>query len=103
VFQACVCQHGTRHTGPDAAHRHQLERVEVAVRTAARAAERLLDAQAGGAYAVRDVDDAGEFLKLPEERLGDERGVGRAGRMAADRSCSGEQEEADSSGHEACL
>lgn len=94
----------------DTAHRDQLERVEVAVRTAARAAERLLDAQAGGAYAVRDVDDAGEFLKLPEERLGDERGVARAGRMAADRNCGGEQEErtgtdeeAYSSGHEGWL
>jgi hypothetical protein len=103
VFHACLCQHRRRRVRPDAAYRDQLERVEVAVGTAARAAERLLDAQASGAYAVRDVDDAGEFLELPEERLGDERGVARAGRMAAHRSCRGgeEEEEEERTGAEA--
>lgn len=51
------------------AHRHQLEVVEVAVGTVAGALERLIDAQARRAHAVRDVDDARELLELPEQLL----------------------------------
>jgi hypothetical protein len=95
-------------------YRDQLECLKVAVAASARAPERLLDAQAGGAYAVRDVDDARQFLELPEELLRDERIIARPmyerfykgllRRIAADSSQGGNyhehmEEEAYNSGH----
>jgi hypothetical protein len=96
-------------------YRDQLECLKVAVAASARAPERLLDAQAGGAYTVRDVDDARQFLELPEELLRDERIIARPmyerfykgllRRIAADSSQGGnyhenmEEEEAYNSGH----
>jgi hypothetical protein len=91
-------------------YRDQLERLKVAVCTAARAPEGLLDAQPSGAYAVRYVDDAREFLELPEELLRDERVIGGTVherllyRMAAHSSQEGDyhettEEKAYSSGH----
>jgi hypothetical protein len=88
----------------------QLERLKVAVSAATGAPERLLDAQAGGAYAVRDVDDARELLELPEELLRDERVIGASlserllRRIAAHSSQGGGyheiiEKEAYSSGH----
>lgn len=76
-----------RHHGPNAAHRDQLECLKVAICTAARALKRLLYAQSGCAYAVRYVDDAREFLELPEELLRDQRAIGGLlCRIAADAS-----------------
>jgi hypothetical protein len=58
-------------------YRDQLERLKVAVAASARAPERLLDAQAGSAYTVRDVDDARQFLEFPKELLRYERVIAR--------------------------
>jgi len=58
-----------------ATYRDQLERLKVAVSTAAGAFERLLDAQARCAYTVGYVDNAREFFEFPEEGLRDQRGV----------------------------
>jgi hypothetical protein len=88
----------------------QLERLKVAVPAATGAPERLLDAQAGGADAVCDVDDARELLELPEELLRDERVIGAwllerlLRRVTAHASQGGDyreamEEEAYSSGH----
>jgi len=66
----CLCSSATQTQleRPDAAtYRDQLERLEVAVAAVACARERLLYAQSSCAYAVGDVDDAREFLELPEE------------------------------------
>jgi hypothetical protein len=85
---------------PEAAHRDQLECLEVAVCTAARALERLLYAQARRAYAVRYVDDARQLLELPEELLRDQRAIAGARgerllrRIAADTSCRGDEHDA---------
>jgi uncharacterized protein YecE (DUF72 family) len=65
-------RHGIPHAG---AYRDQLESLKVAVGAVARAAERLLYAQTGCAYAVRDVYDARELLQLPEEVLQDQSGI----------------------------
>jgi hypothetical protein len=91
-------------------YRDQLKRLKVAVAAAARAPERLLNAQTSRAYAVRDVDDAREFLQLPKQLLGDECVIGGPvherllRRIAADSSQRGEYHEivekkAQSSGH----
>lgn len=49
----------------------QFKVLKVSVRAAACTLERLLYAQTSRAYTVRDVDDARQFLQLPEEFLGD--------------------------------
>ena len=61
----CVC---TKERGT---HGHQFKVLKVLVAAVAGAAERLLDAQAGGAHAVGDVDYAGELLELEEELAAD--------------------------------
>lgn len=70
MFHALVlsvhADHGALHR---ATHRDQLKRLKVTVCTAAGALEGLLDAQAGRAHAVGDVDYARKFLELPEELL----------------------------------
>ena len=68
-----------RHSGrmQRATYRNQLERLEVSVAAVACARERLLYAQASCAYTVGYVDDAREFLELPEERLRDQRVIAR--------------------------
>jgi hypothetical protein len=99
-----------------ATYRDQLERLKVAIGAATGALKRLLYAQTSCAYTIRNVDDAREFLQLPEELLGDERVI--AGpvdervlcRMAANASNNdGEknkttvQNQAQDCGHEGCL
>lgn len=54
-----------------ATHRDEVKRLKVAIRATARTAKGALDAQAGGAHTVRDVDYAREFFELPEQLLGD--------------------------------
>ena len=92
--------HATRHGAPNAAtHRHQLERLKVAVPTATRALEWLLYAQSSCAYTIRYIDDAREFLELPEEGLRDQAIIAGLAdkrvlsRIAANASYGGENHE----------
>ena len=76
MYISTVCDIDT--AGINAAtHLDQLKRLKVAIRTAACALEGLLDAQACRADTVGYVDDARQFLELPEQLLRDDGVIAR--------------------------